>query len=180
MKQAFEAFFRKYRAFWLREYGKPPSVAYTDALNKDLLLSGPDEEGDAAWRPVLQTAPVDWDMLEKRIGFVIRPDLKAYLSTFYFLSLEGKLGDAWLNFTPINDREDVGTLVLAGSDRIRSAFPGKPCLQLGYACVDDDDGYCLFADNASGEVFCQEFDTNHRVYLGETVEAVLLGLEAWS
>ena len=76
----------------LEEIGKLPRVPYTEGRgSKELLLLDTLEQGYAVWRPRLQEEKISFEKIEKELGFTINPQIKAFLNTYWFRTLEAKM-----------------------------------------------------------------------------------------
>lgn len=178
MKEAFDLYFKKQEALFRKYFGSLPTVCYTDSLNKSLLVSAPNADGEVEWQPRLQTAAVDWGKLESIIGFRIRDELKAYYGTYLFLSLDGKRDGVEMHFLPIGKNKTVEGSVRQNLSDALYTFPGTQTFLLGGACIDGDDGYFIYFDNNTGQVYCYESDTKNRVELGSSLAEIIADMEA--
>ena len=91
MKEAFETFFAEMDRNSLKVTGKLPRVPYLDGTSKELLLLETLEKDYVVWRPRLQDEPVNFGKIESEIGFSIHPQIKEYLTTYWFRSLEAQI-----------------------------------------------------------------------------------------
>ena len=107
MKQAFDKYFEKLNKVYLETFGTKPLVPYSEDLNKDLIVSEPDEEGYVEWQPRLQKEEVDWNRIENEIGFKINAELKNYYSIYSFSMIDGIWNNISLYFDAINLKKSV-------------------------------------------------------------------------
>ena len=93
MKEAFDTFFAEMDRNSLENTGKLTRIPYKEGyVSKELIiLDTLDDEGYAVWRPQLQTEPVSFDDIEKELDFEIHPQLKEYLTTYWFRSIEARV-----------------------------------------------------------------------------------------
>ena len=179
MKNAFDVYFEKQKSYSYKTYGKRPAVPYTDNLNKDLLLSAPDEDDYVEWEPQEQKEPLNFDAVEKKLAFKINDELRSYYSTYFFLGMDGKLGNKNLYFDPINKSEEIQALILLQYDDAQAVFPNTQIFLIGMASIDRDDNYFIYYDNASSELFCYESDTNKKVLFSRSLVQVIGEMEAF-
>lgn len=178
MKEAFSSYFKKQHEYYKRVYGTRPSVCYTGALNQDLLISAPTKNGEVEWLPKLQTATIEWEEIEKNIGFNLSDELRDYYSTYAFLSLAGKFGSAYLYFQPIDATEDVTITVLRQFTDAQFVFHGTQIFLIGNATINDDDNYFIYYDNKIGKLFCYESDTEKQVLISYSLYQTINDMEA--
>lgn len=84
MKEAFDYFFGKYRI---------PKIPYMEGLvSKELiLLDTLSKNGYASWVPRLQEEKISFEKIEEELGFKIHPQIKEFLNTYWFRTLEAKM-----------------------------------------------------------------------------------------
>lgn len=178
MRTAFDVYFERLNLFSKEEYGTKPTVSFSVNLVKKLLVSEPDEDGEVEWAPVAQTTVVNWKAIENNLGFALQKEFKEYLSTYYFLSLTGILGNAWLGFYPIDGSIGHDKIIQQFYNDAQYVFPGTELFLIGTACIDDDDGYFIYYDNADNSVFCHESDTDKRVDVEGRLSDIVGSMEA--
>lgn len=178
MQQAFKIYFCKLEQFSEERYGSRPTISYSEAINKALLLSSPDEDGEVEWAPTLQRETVDWQEIEYQLSFSVCEDLRAFYSTYYFLALEGILDNKTLNLYPIDGSVSISSLVLRHYADAQTFFPGSRCFLIGNAIINDDDSFFIFFDNANQKVFCYEADTKQTVKVAGTIAEIVSTMEA--
>ena len=92
MKEAFETFFAEMDDNSMKKLGKLPSIPYIEGkVSKDLLVLDTLKNGYVVWRPELQKEHPSFDNVEKELGFKIHPQIKEYLTTYWFRRLEAKI-----------------------------------------------------------------------------------------
>lgn len=178
MKTALEGFFRRLQAFSQSTFGTFPTVCFTDELNRDLIVSAPDEDGEVQWKPVLQKTSVDWKNMEDRLGFRLCPELKEYYSIWSFPVLTGKFGNSTLTFYGINALEGVEKTVLQEYTDAQYVFPNSQIFLLGNAVIHDQDDWFIYFDNKTQKVFCYESDTGKEVLLAYSLAGLFDRMEA--
>lgn len=84
------------------------------------MLETLDDEGYAQWKPKLQENPVSFEIVEKELGFTIHTQIKDYLSTYWFLALDGRLqtsrGKVILRLNGLNPYIDLNELIKSAFD----------------------------------------------------------------
>ncbi len=178
MKEALETYFKKLKELYRRYFGTSPTVCYTENLNKDLLISSPNEDGEVEWSPKLQSEAIDWNRLEEIFGFKINEELKSYYGTYLFLSLDGKDEGIALHFQSVGGSKPIESTVRQNLSDGRYVFPGTQTFLLGDACINSDDGYFIFFDNITGQVYCYESDTKKKVAFSHTLTEIIARMEA--
>lgn len=178
MRAAFEAYFGKLTRRYQMDFGTAPTVCYTDNLNKKLLISGPDADGEVEWSPAPFERPVDWNTIEKELGFILSDELKAYYSTYQFLRLSGKFGSALLTFEPIIKEEEVPGLIRRQYANGVHTFPDSQYFLLGDASMNEDDGYFIYFDNESGRLICYDPETRRSYLLAYSIAKIIGTMEA--
>lgn len=179
MKNAFEKYFKELLSFSMQTYGTKPTVSYTNNINKELLLSKPNEEGEAEWLPRLQNNSLPWDEVRKKIGFIVCKELREYYSTFLFYTLSGKYGDVYLYFQPLSSQKDIVKTILQQYSDAQYVFPHTQTFLLGSANYNNDDYYHIFYDNSDSKTFCYESDTNRQILLSYSLADVISAMEAF-
>ncbi len=105
MKEAFDIYFARLKEYWQKEEGSYPKMYFDSCCHKHLtplILKefSKDEHGRSQWQPIAQTKPIDFEILEKKLGFSIHQSIKDYFSYFWFVRIEGwshLWGYIWLN-----------------------------------------------------------------------------------
>ncbi|MCL2353579.1 MAG: SecY-interacting protein Syd [Defluviitaleaceae bacterium] len=160
MKEAFDIYFSKVDT-------EDMELPASDRINNGLFI--PDtlsESGWAQWQPKLQTEPIDFEPLEKELGFSIHPHLKAYFSTYWFLEIHGEIIDE-------DGEEHFYDLEAVQPDvcvlwQIKQGHPSSSqtefsqymqrCGTFFYIGVAEGSTDCtLFFNNDSGEVICVDY-----------------------
>lgn len=69
------------------------SQGFLDVINTDkvlLIVAENDKFDELEWLPKLQEKRIDFNSLEEDLEFRIHPQIKDFLSTYWFMPLEGK------------------------------------------------------------------------------------------
>lgn len=177
IKKAMESFFTKQRLMSQKRLGTNPSIPYTESLNKNLLISKPDNDGEVEWEPSLQPTFTNWNEIEDIIGFNLCDELKAYYSSYFFLDLSGKFGSAFLYFQPISSEKSLKRTIVQQYKDGQYVFPDSQVFLIGNGVINNDDGYFIFYDNSSSKTFCHETDSNQQVLLAYSLAKVINSME---
>ncbi len=178
MKESFEKYFEKLNRLYKEEFGTKPSVSYTEKMNKDLIVSEPDDEGYVEWEPKLQTEAIDWESIERELGFGLCEQLKEFYSTYSFADIDGRYNKMLISFDGINIVKGVEKMVRVAYEISQDDFPNSEVFAIGDAVIRDDDGYTLYFDNKDGRLFAREFDTNKTVEVSNSIAEVIANMEA--
>ena len=178
MKKAFKKYFQKLKRLYEEQFSTLPTVAYSDELNKSLIISEQDEDGEVQWKPLEQTTPIEWELIEEKLGFSMCEELKAYYSAYFFLMMSGKLGNCVLNFYPIGATEPVQKAIDQNYHDAQYFFPDTQIFILGNAKVADDDNFFICYDNVKNKLFCYETDTQSQIPLPGSISQTIDEMEA--
>ena len=183
MKEAFDTFFEKSNNSWKRQWGTLPTVPNCEKFaNCPLITSTVNEKKDLEWQPKLQTEPIDFKPIEKSLGFEINDQIKEYLSTYWFLSLEGRTGmveqlvlDEVLPKSQQRFLEDVEFFF--NKKELHYLEHGNYFLIGGFCSIDGDDSYLIHVNNDTGEVTAvQNFD-KVSIKIADSIEDLLMNMK---
>lgn len=179
MKEALDTFFEKNNNSWKRQWGTLPTIPNCEKYaNCPLTISTVNGEKDLEWQPKLQTEPIDFKPLEEELGFSINPQIKEYLSTYWFLPLEGSTDtveqlvlDEVLPKPQQKFLEDVKFFF--NKKELHYMSEGEYFLIGGFCMIERDDSYLVHVDNDTGEVFAvQNFD-KVSIKIADSIEDLL-------
>lgn len=178
MKEAFDNYFKKLNRVWNELMNSGPMVSYSKDINKDLIISSPDEDGDVEWKPVLQQS-YDFSSITKALGFDLCDELKAFYNTYYFFTLGGELDGKSLYFDSVGAKEPLETTIINAYENGQYYYPNSQSFVIGMACINENDNYILFFDNEDGKLFCYENETNSKVQVSYSLEETISLMEAY-
>lgn len=178
MEESFKEYFSRLNSYAEEKFGTRPTVVYTDSLNKALLVSEPDEDGEVEWEPKPMITNIDWIELERIFGFSICTELKEYYSSYSFLMLYGKFGTSFLNFFPINAVEPVEISIKRAFDDAKEVFPDSQMFLIGNATVNEDDNFFIFFDNKTNKLFCYDIENAKEILLSYSIKKTIDAMEA--
>ncbi len=181
MKEAFDIYFEKVgnAAVFLRKKPFNEKLRHTGLFLTDTL----DSEGYAEWKPVLQDRPADFAKAESRLGFKISEQIKEYVSTYWFLYLDGhfvtETGIISLSLNMITQDTDIAELLSVYFNYEDTNCLSEHNLLLigGFCCIEGDDGYLVMADNETGEVTAVQPVDKKAVHLSGSIEELLKKME---
>ena len=177
-KRAFAAYFNKLNRIYYNTFGTNPTVPYSSSLNKELLVSPPDDEGEVQWQPKEQLQKDEWSTIENALGFVLTKDIKAYYNSYFFLQLSGAFGSSELHFYPIDGSRPLDEIIMQQHLDGQYVFPNTQCLLIGNAVVNDNDSFFIFYDNAKDKLFCFESETKQQILLSYSIAMTIQSMEA--
>ena len=168
MKNILEHFFNRQRDYWQSEDGTYPQLPYNNAMNECMIVQNSlDDDGYIQWKPVLQEERVDYSELETRLNIKINPKIKQYFTSYWFLSLIGKLGETTLDFLCVPYGVNILNLVEEHYNLGKRNFPDEnACFEFGFADIDGDDSYLIYVDNETTIVKCVQIEDNVSIELG--------------
>lgn len=185
MKEAFDTFFEEMTQDYINEWGVPPQAPCNEKRRPTglFLLETKNNEGYAQWKPRLQEKPVSFDNIEKKLGFIIHPQIKAYFSTYWFLPLEakiltenGKISFTLSGITPYTSLEDI---LIHNFNCIGAHYlTDHNYFLLGTYCkIDGVDSYLVQVNNDTGEVTAVEVMDKRSVKLADSIENLLMNMK---
>ena len=183
MKEAFDAFFAEMDNNSMKKFGELPSIPYIEGIvSKDLLVLDTLKNGYVVWRPELQKEHPSFDNVEKELGFIIHPQIKEYLTTYWFRRLEAKINvsDEDINFAldgmlPGKEIDDRVRGRLCTSDE---HYLSNTNFLLGTYCrVRDNDGYLVCVNNETCEVSAVDVGNQVSIKLANNIEELLFNMK---
>ena len=185
MKEAFDIFFEEMTQNYLKKKGVPPKAP----CNEDkyptglFLMDTLDENGYAQWKPKLQENAVSFENIEKELGFKIHPQIKEYLSTYWFLALDGRLqtqkNKIVLRLNGLTPYNDLNERIVSGFDNEQSHYLSdhKYFLIGTYCMIDGNDSYLIHVNNDTGEVTAVEVMDKISITLANSIEELLMNMK---
>ncbi len=179
MKEAFETFFEEMCRNCI------PGVPYKEGfVSKELLLLDTlNKNGYAEWRPRLQEDKISFEKIEEELGFKIHPQIKEFLNTYWFRTLEAKMEvcEKKISFTLMQ--------LIPGTRfdeliRTRFNYSGAHYLKdhnyflIGTYCrVDNVDSYLVQVNNETGEVTAVHVGARRSIKLANSIEDLLMNMK---
>ncbi len=189
MKEAFDIYFEKMKKSCLEKYGgnpnKPIIRKFQDVGFYDLetmekhKMAG--NKGYADWKPILQNMPVSFKPIESKLGITLHPQIKSFLSTYWFLALRGSLNGADIGIDAITP--DIDFLQYIGyrfNNEDFNYLENNDFIMIGSSVqIGPIDSYLLEVNNNTGEVFAIEVMDKKSVKLADSIEELLINMEGY-
>ncbi len=185
MKEAFDTFFEEMTQNYLKKRGIPPQAPCNEERRPTglFLLETLNDNGYAQWKPKLQDKPFSFENVEKELGFSINPQIKEFLSTYWFLALEAEIltAESKISFTlngvtPYTYLEDV--LLHNFNCSEAHYLNDHNYFLLGTYCkIDGVDSYLVQVNNDTGEVTAVEVMDKRSVHLADSIEELLCNMK---
>lgn len=185
MKEAFDTFFEEMTQNYLKERGIPPQAPCNEERHPTglFLLETLNDKGYAQWKPKLQENAVSFSKVEQELGFPIHPQIKDFLSTYWFLALDGiiqtSIGEVELRLNGLTQYNNL-------DERIKSSFNNEGTHYLtdhkyflvGTFCsIGGDDSFLVHVNNDTGEVTAVEVMDKRSVHLADSIEELLCNMK---
>ena len=165
MREAFDIFFENNNKSWRRAWGTLPRVPRCDKYRQSsLIVAENDKFDELEWLPKLQEKRIDFNSLEEDLEFRIHPQIKDFLSTYWFMPLEGKTDKidhlVLHELLPQSQYELLKiTKCYFNKKEYHYRNDGNYFLIGDFCCIDGNDSYMVHINNDTGEVFAvQNFD----------------------
>ena len=181
MQKAFDIFFNKMNESWKRVWNTYPKVSINEKYDQcGLYISEESKVGYVEWQPKLQNKDIDFQIIEKKLGYKIHSDIKNYVSTYWFLPLNSSLETVeQLQLKEILPNYDIEKLI---KDRFRKDIfhylkDSEYFLIGDFCCIRGDDSYSLQVNNNTGEVIAvQPFDKKE-IRIATSIEELLMNMK---
>ncbi len=185
MKEAFETFFEEMKQNNIKELGIAPKAPCDEKRFPTglFLLDTLDADGYAQWKPKLQDKTVSFSVIENELGFTIHPQIKLYVSTYWFLQLEGNIetecGLVRLGLNAITPYTDIHALLPENfnSEETHYLSDHNYFLIGTYCMINGNDSYLVEVNNDTGEVTAVEVMDKRSVRLAGSIEKLLLNMK---
>ncbi len=185
MKEAFDVFFEEMTQNYINEWGTPPQAPCNESKHPTglFLLDTLNDDGYAQWKPQLQDKIVYFDNVEKELGFYIHTQIKEFLSTYWFLSLDGIIqssrGKVNLRLNGITPYVVLDKLIINNFDNEETHFlhDHKYFLIGTYCMIGGNDSYLVQVNNDTGEVTAVDVMEKISVKLADSIEQLLINMK---
>ncbi len=175
VKDAMEFFLAENTIGYLKKWRSyPKSPIRKDIVNCGLVISEPDRDGYYQWKPMEHNTAVDFAGVEAELGFRLHPDIKAFVTSFYYFRLDANIEGANIDIHPFLPITPTEKLVIDRFEKESYAGDYEFILkgqfyQLGSACIDGDDSFILEVNNETGEVLAVEYMDKTHVKLADSL-----------
>ncbi|MBQ3565566.1 MAG: SecY-interacting protein Syd [Oscillospiraceae bacterium] len=185
MKEAFDTFFEEMTQNHMKKWGVPPLATCNEERSPTglFILETLDDEGYAQWNPKLQEKPVSFDNVEKELGFSIHPQIKAFLSTYWFLALDGIIqtsrGEAELRLNGLTPYSNLEERIISdfNNEETHYLHDHKYFLIGTFCSIGGNDSYLVQVNNDTGEVTAVEVMDKRSVKLADSIEELLMNMK---
>lgn len=185
MKEAFDTFFEEMTQNYLKERGVPPQAPCNEERRPTglFILETLNDKGYAQWKPKLQEKPVSFDTVEKELGFSIHPQIKAFLSTYWFLALDGIIqtssGEAELRLNGLTPYSNLEERIISdfNNEETHYLHDHKYFLIGTFCSIGGNDSYLVQVNNDTGEVTAVEVMDKRSVKLADSIEELLMNMK---
>lgn len=178
VKEALETFFENNTQSWKRVWGTAPRIPITEKyLNSGLIIEGSiNKENEGEWLPKLQTSPIDFSAIELKLGFNINPQLKDFLSTYWFMPLEGKttkIDHIVLNEVLPNIDLAQNICNYFNRNDFHYLNEGEYYMIGGFCCINGDDSYLVIFNNENGQITAVHNFDKKSIIIAESISDLL-------
>jgi len=185
MKEAFDTFFKEMTQNHMKKWGVPPLAPCNEERRPTGLffIETLDDEGYAQWKPRLQDKPVSFDEIEKKLGFIINPQIKEYFSTYWFLALDGIIqtssGEAELRLNGLTPYSNLEERIISdfNNEETHYLHDHKYFLIGTFCSIGGNDSYLVQVNNDTGEVTAVEVMDKRSVKLADSIEELLMNMK---
>lgn len=185
MKEAFDTFFEEMTQNYMKEWGVLPQASCNESKRPTelFLLDTLNEDGYAQWKPRLQDKAISFDNVEKELGFSVHTQIKEFLSTYWFLSLDGRVqssrGKVTLRLNGITQYTELDILIKNNFDDEETHFlhDHKYFLIGTYCKIGGNDSYLVQVNNDTGEVAAVDVMDKISVKLADSIEELLFNMK---
>lgn len=185
MKEAFDTFFEEMTQNYLNEWGVLPQAPCNEKSRPTglFLLETLNDKGYAQWKPRLQEKPISFDAVEKELGFSIHPQIKAFLSIYWFLALDGIIqtsrGEAELRLNGLTPYSDLEERIISDFDNEETHYlHNHKYFLIGTFCsIGGNDSYLVQVNNDTGEVTAVEVMDKRSVHIADSIEELLCNMK---
>lgn len=152
IKMAISSYYEKLADLWNQRRNSQPTVPYNDKMPKEMYIGSENENGYISWKLMENNKEVDFDRIQKEIGFVLHPDVKEYFTSYFFMKMVGSIGDIIISMTPITPLVDIEHFILKRNQIANEVRRDNKLIEIGLAEIDGADGLLLCIDNNTGKV----------------------------
>ena len=185
MKEAFDTIFEEMTQNNIKKKGVPPKAPCNEEKYPTglFLLETLDEEGYAQWKPKLQEKPVSFDAVEKELGFSIHPQIKDFLSTYWFLALDGRIQTSSekviLRLNGLMPYNNLQERIISDFDSEETHYlTDHKYFLIGTFCsIGGNDSYLVQVNNDTCEVTAVDVMDRRSVKLADSIEDLLMNMK---
>ena len=172
MKEVFDNYFKKLNTAWQEKGSNHPKTVYLercDVKNGVYIPDTREEGGYVQWQPKLQNEPVDFESLEKELGFKIHKSIKDFFSIYWFEIIEGHYEGTHIWLDGITPPMDILEKVREGFNK-GSVHHLKDDKYFGIGAFDP---MAIFVNNRTGEVTAALFHEEISEHMADSIEELM-------
>ncbi len=172
IKETLKKYFNTYVEWYKKEYDSLPKTRYFEKFNINesiYVLDTLDEKGNICWLPKLQSNKINFEQLEKELGFSIHESIKELFSTYWFDIIEGEyeIGEIWIN--GVWPGLDVLWRIKDGFKKGKNHFVKNKI----FYCLGLADSYTIMLNNDTGEITAVIFYEEESIHLADSLEELI-------
>ena len=183
MKEAFDIFFSEMNRNWMEKRGCMPKIPCREKdmekLEYLIVNSNRSKSGYVEWKPQLQKHDIDFAHCEQKLGFSINMQIKEYVSTYWFVNLEGVIIHNGERISVQLDKilpcYDMEQYVIGSFDKHETHYltTGEYFLLGSYCSYNGDDSYLVQVSNSTGEVYIVQVIEKISIKIADSIEELL-------
>lgn len=142
-----------------------PRAPWDEDLDPDIWVGEPDDEQWCAWRPIPKEGKAP--LAEALGGLEVHPSLHAYFDHWWFLSLDGSVGETVVSFEPNRPGLDPQAWV----DQAR-AYAAAHDGRLDHVPIglDNESGLQIVVDNRTGQLAIEDWERDSYEIIAESLD----------
>ena len=156
-KKIMDNYFKRQEKAHLETFGHKPMRPYTLKVPLSIYTSEPNSEKWATWKPI-PAEQINWDEIEKELGFKINKELKKYFGIYRFFDISGEYKKFCYYFTFFGLKSSTKEDIIAFYKIAQDYKPNTELFCLGSVSDDKYDGYALYYDNKTNKMFFVDHD----------------------
>lgn len=172
MKQAMQSYFEKLDNLYQQCLGTGPTVPWGPEMDQSLFVSGPNEDGEALWKPV------PGHPLEQVGDQPLCPELAMLFGGWYYMQLRGDYMGIHVDFSPISGPAAAARIARVALEDGNYYFPGENMALLATCEMDGNDDLLLFYSLSTCRLVVYDQDKQRAMNLSCTLTQMIGQMEA--
>lgn len=169
-KSTFNNYFKNLKNVYNSILNHNPSTCFVNGWNKSIIVSKINDD-EYEWQPTAQTETIDFEKIEKQIGFKLNNNIKDFFSTYSFANFGGTLEkngfeNIDISFHSVNFEKSATSCILQSHKDGSYYYQNAEILLLGDANINNCDGFYLFYNNKTDSLFAMDStlyeESNHK------------------
>lgn len=177
MKNAISLYYDKLDQLWNQKRGTHPRVPYNSKIPKEMFIGSPNENGYISWKIGDNEKQVDFDKIQKEIGFELHNDIKEYFTSCFFMKMVGGIGEIIVSMTPITPIVDIEYFIIKRNRIAEEIGRDNKLIEIGLAEIDGADGLLLCIDNNSGKVMWLDIEKDKNGIIASSIYEIISSME---